>query len=116
MQYHRTQTRSLGRPGVAVALITALCIAACVSVKETKSREARPSEAMTGVMFQSIPGDAEVWVNGDFRGTTPLHLDLAAGTHTVELRLQGHATWKRELVVVAGDDTRVSARLEPESL
>ena len=56
----------------------------------------------------------QVYVNGQFRGTTPVNLHLAAGTHKVELRLAGYRGWERELVVVAGDDTRVAATLQPE--
>ena len=60
------------------------------------------------------PDNAEVYVNGEFRGTAPLNLHLAAGTHKVELRLEGYQVWERELTVVAGNDTRVAATLQPE--
>jgi len=53
-------------------------------------------------------------INGDFRGTTPVTLHLAAGTHAIEIRLEGYRTWSRELVVVAGNDTRVAATLLSE--
>jgi hypothetical protein len=69
---------------------------------------------MTTVEFESSPGSAEVYVDGEFRGSTPVRLQLAAGTHRVEIRLPGFQSWSRDLVVVAGDDTRVAARLEQE--
>jgi hypothetical protein len=61
-----------------------------------------------------VPEDAEVFVDGQFRGTTPVTLHLAAGTHKVELRLEGFLVWERELTVVAGNDTRVAATLQQE--
>ena len=65
-------------------------------------------------MFQSNPDNAEVFVDGEFRGSTPVTLHLTAGSHEVILRFPGHTSWARELVVVAGDDTRVAATLQPE--
>jgi hypothetical protein len=94
----------------AVAALTML--AACVSVHDS-SRKAPPTP-MTTVEFESSPGSAEVYVDGEFRGSTPVRLQLAAGTHRVEIRLPGFQSWSRDLVVVAGDDTRVAARLEQE--
>ena len=69
---------------------------------------------MSSVMFDADHRYAEVYVNGEFRGTVPVNLHLPAGTHVIEIKLQGFQTWKRELVVIAGDDTRVAATLQPE--
>jgi hypothetical protein len=100
---------------VGVSVLVALAVSACVSVQKSGNQESpSPPRVTTGVMFQSIPGNAEVYVDGDFRGTTPLNLGLSAGTHTIELRLNGYTTWERELVVIAGEDTRVAATLELE--
>jgi hypothetical protein len=96
---------------VAMISILAACVG-CVSVEEQGVREAPPQQAT--VSFSSYPNGAEVLVDGQFRGTVPVNLHLTEGTHTVELRLEGHRPWKRELVVVAGDDTRVGATLQPE--
>ena len=95
---------------VAVAIMTG-----CVSVQKSGNQEPPPpSPPTTSVEFRSSPDSAEVFVNGEFRGSTPVRLNLAAGRHTIELRLPGFKTWERELVVVAGDETRVAARLERE--
>lgn len=99
---------------MALLLLVALVIPGCVSVQKTGEGKPQPPPATTGVTFQSEPGNGEVYVNGDFRGTTPVTLHLAAGTHAVEIRLHGYQTWSRELVVVAGNDTRVVATLLSE--
>ena len=65
-------------------------------------------------MFDANYRSAEVYIDGEFRGTAPVNLHLVPGTHVVEFKLQGYKTWKRELVVVAGNDTRVAATLKPE--
>ena len=96
-------------------VILALALTACVSVKKSGNEESlsQPPE-MTSVKFDANYRNAEVYVNGEFRGTAPVNLHLAPGTHVVEIKLQGHQTWKRELVVVAGNDTRVAATLQPD--
>ncbi len=96
-----------------IVLIAAAVLAACVSVRESADQPA-PEQQVVSVRFEAIPDTAEVHVDGEFRGTAPVTLLLAPGAHAVELRLAGYHSWSRELVVVAGNDTRVAARLQPE--
>jgi hypothetical protein len=99
-----------------MALLTLVVMAAsCVSVKESGTKvSAPPPPPTTSVAFHSSPNNAEVSVNGEFRGTAPVTLHLAAGTHKVVLMLEGYRTWQRDLTVVAGNDTRVAATLQQE--
>jgi hypothetical protein len=94
-------------------LVVLVSVSACVSVQKTGKDTAPPPPDAASVMFDSRPGSAEVYVNGDFRGTTPISLRLPAGSHDVGMRLRDFESWQRELVVIAGDDTRVSATLRP---
>ena len=78
-------------------------------------------DSLPGVVFRParLRVRSGVWDQGDdlageFRGSTPVTLHLTAGTHEVILRYPGHTSWSRELTVVAGDDTRVAATLQPE--
>jgi hypothetical protein len=41
------------------------------------------------VSVTSVPAAAEAWIDGIARGVTPLALEVPAGSHTLELRLQG---------------------------
>jgi len=98
-----------------LSLLLIVIMAGCVSVKESGTKVSAPAPPpTTSVAFHSDPANAEVYVNGEFRGTAPLSLHLAAGTQKVELRLDGFQIWERELTVVAGNDTRVAATLQPE--
>jgi hypothetical protein len=101
---------------VAIGLIVfvAFALTACVSVKDSGTKASAPPPPTTSVMFDANYRNAEVYIDGEFRGTAPVNLHLVPGTHVVEFKLQGHQTWKRELVVVAGNDTRVAATLKPE--
>lgn len=112
MSVHRL---SSARRAVVLAMVLAgaAALAACVSVRESGNQPAQDLPVVS-VRFDAIPDTAEVHVDGEFRGTAPVTLLLAPGTHAVELRLAGYHSWSRELVVVAGNDTRVAARLQPE--
>jgi len=107
--------RLLARRAVVLVFVLAgaAALSGCVSVRKAGDAPAA-GESLVSVRFDAIPDTAEVYVDGDFRGTAPVTLLLAPGTHAVELRLAGFQTWSRELVVVAGNDTRIAARLQPE--
>ena len=103
-------------PFVAFGLMVfiALALTACVSVEDSGTTASASPPPKTSVMFDANHRSAEVYIDGEFRGTAPVNLHLGPGTHVVEFKLQGYQTWKRELVVVAGNDTRVAATLQPE--
>ena len=66
-------------------------------------------------MIESVPSTAEVYVDGDFVGTTPIaEQSLVAGRHEVVVRKKGMAPWNRWLTVSAGSRARVVAEMEPE--
>ncbi|WP_051303817.1 PEGA domain-containing protein [Calidithermus chliarophilus] len=74
-----------------------------------------PQAATGKLVVESTPRGAQVFVNGKFAGTTPLTLSLAAGRAEVEVRLEGHQTYKVAVTVKAGETTRLAptlARLE----
>jgi len=115
MEFNRNRSfRRTPLFAVAFLFLAATVMPGCVSVQKSGNEENQPPPPSAGVSFNSTPVNAEVWVDGSFRGTTPVTLQLPAGTHPVFFRLEGFTTWSRELVVVAGDDTRVTATLQPE--
>ena len=94
-------------------MLASVIMSGCVSVQKSGSK-GEPPPPSAGVLFNSNPPNAEVYVDGKLRGTAPVTLQISAGTHTIDFRLAGFTTWSRELVVVAGNDTRVTATLQPE--
>lgn len=59
----------------------------------------------------STPTGAEVLVDGQSMGTTPLELPIEAGEHAIVLRLPGYADEERRVVVDAGDTSSVAVEL-----
>ena len=55
------------------------------------------------VSVSSEPAGAQVLVNGEARGTTPLKTQIVAGNHPVELRLEGFKPWTTDVQVKAGE-------------
>jgi formylglycine-generating enzyme required for sulfatase activity len=67
------------------------------------------------VELASIPGEASVSVDGEFRGRTPLSLRLSPGrAHRVTLTKPGYETAARELSVAADSGRRLQVELTPQ--
>ncbi|MDG6249216.1 PEGA domain-containing protein [Methanocalculus sp.] len=63
----------------------------------------------------SGPSGAEVYVDNLFRGYSPVLVpDLAAGTHSITLKMSGYSDWMSSFEVTAGQTTPVSATLTPQ--
>lgn len=84
------------------------------SVMEAMSNlEARLSA--TGVqqlLVYSEPSEAEVWIDGQSRGRTPLGIVLPHGTHQVSLVKTGYRTVTREAVLTTGRSLELSLALQ----
>jgi len=66
------------------------------------------------VDFNSNPPGADVNIDGRFHGNTPTRISLPPGKHLIEIRLSGHQTWIRNMVVDPGSKPSVRATLDPE--
>jgi formylglycine-generating enzyme required for sulfatase activity len=49
------------------------------------------------IVVASVPDNAEVWVDGERRGSTPTTLELTAVSHAIEIRQPGFAVERAEL-------------------
>ena len=72
------------------------------------SGKSKPAKTLGSIRFKVDPGTAKVYVDGvlqgmayEFSGLTS-HLELEAGTHTLELRADGYETVVLEITVEAG--------------
>ncbi len=63
---------------------------------------------------RSEPAGAQVYLNGSYRGKTPLVLDLEPGVYDLRLTLPGYAEYRERVRVNAGETTYVYARLASE--
>ena len=66
------------------------------------------------VDFATSPAGADVLIDGELVGTTPLVTEVIQGTRDVTLKLGGHKAWQDDFDVIAGEDFSVSGiELEP---
>ena len=58
----------------------------------------------TGILkFESSPSGAEIYFDGEYKGTTPSTISgVAAGSHTLEFRYSGYTTWNSTITVASG--------------
>ncbi len=73
------------------------------------------AEAPTGVLFVSADVPAQVIIDGQPRGQTPLLLKIQPGPVLVVLSAKGHPPWKKTVEVEAQKKAIVQARLRPDT-
>lgn len=84
------------------------------------SLEAMESNAITvnkarktsSVTFESTPAGADVYVDGDFVGDTPMTVPMAPGLHTISVRQWGYQVWHRALTITPGRKIAIKASLQ----
>ena len=78
----------------------------------TEAKTAVTEGAKGTVDVTSNPTGADVMVDGSFVGNAPATLKLAAGKHTVMVKMTGYRDWSREMSVEAGSEVHLMASLE----
>jgi PEGA domain len=80
----------------------------------TKSSDKNPS-ANSDVIFQSVPGGAEIYLNDKLIGMTPTRLSLSAGEYKVKFRKTGYKEYQKEFVLFPRSDITIAAEMDQES-
>lgn len=66
------------------------------------------------ILLESTPMNAEVYLDGNFVGTTPFRVSKATpGAHQVALKKPGYQDWTKDLTVMDGAKTQLSVQLVP---
>jgi len=70
--------------------------------------------AWAEVTLRSTPAGAEVFVDDDSVGSTPLTAEILRGQREVRVKLEGYKAWRRTLTVKAGESIAITdIRLQP---
>jgi hypothetical protein len=62
---------------------------------------------------KSLPCGASVYVDGLYRGNTPLHLELEPGTYDVRVEMDGYESFQRAVTLLAGHSLRLQSSFAP---
>jgi serine/threonine protein kinase len=80
--------------------------------KNPVSRRARSAPTFASLSVEAMPDNAEVWINGKFKGNSPLYMKrLGPGSYQIEVRKENYQPYRQELKLSAGNNKRVSAKL-----
>jgi len=95
-------------------IIAALMVCVLISGCTLSQTGTQASETST-IQFSSSPSGAEVYLDNQYRGTTPTTVSsISYGSHTIEYRLNGYQTWQAAVTVASGTSTYF-ATLTPSS-
>lgn len=61
-----------------------------------------------GLFVSSVPSSAEVFLNGESVGQTPLRMPVSEGQHKLEIVKNGYTRYVRDIDIVRKKDTRVT--------
>jgi PEGA domain len=85
-----------------------------VQPQSTASRPVARARFYGSLAIESGSVSARVFINGEAVGVTPLVLtEVPVGSRAVRLEADDHNSWSSTVRVVAGQETRVSATLNP---
>ena len=104
--------RIISRLAPAAVLLLAGCLlSSCIIVAKAESHHPK-GYGFVGV--ESTPA-AELYVDGDFVGTTPAkNLKLSSGPHDIRLEAEGYETWSRTVKVFPEQQVQLKAVLEED--
>jgi hypothetical protein len=87
---------------------------AAARTASTRAAVARPAGFRGSIAVQSAPPGAAVFVNGQSVGSTPMVLrDVPIGSRAVRIEAAGYQRWTTAVRVIANQQTRVTAQLQP---
>jgi eukaryotic-like serine/threonine-protein kinase len=75
--------------------------------------EPAPAPQVGFLSINATPAGTIV-IDGREYGDTPQRIELAPGSHVVEIRREGYVTWRETLVITSGNETRKRPILNPE--
>ncbi|MFT4886770.1 MAG: sulfatase activating formylglycine-generating enzyme [Pseudohongiellaceae bacterium] len=79
-----------------------------------QSFDARLEPAWATVSLQTSPPGADVIVDGELIGITPMNAEIIQGQRDLTLKLAGHKAWQEDFDVFAGEDFVIpNVELEP---
>jgi len=78
---------------------------------QTTEATQSPQNQTGGVILDSDPSSAEVWIDGVYVGNTPAKLSLVAGKHTIRVSRDGYESWEREIQVLPDSEVTLKVTL-----
>ncbi len=82
--------------------------------RKSLSFRLQPTTQYGTLKINSNPQGAKVYVDGTYKGTTPLSIpSIRAGTHSVKIKMTGFETWSESVYVSPNSISQIYATLAP---
>jgi hypothetical protein len=75
-------------------------------IKRTKE-----SVSPATIEIETTPGEAEVWIDGDFMSWAPCTFNISPGTHTIKCQIQPDRIAEREFTCTSGETLKFQIHL-----
>ncbi|NJE29810.1 PEGA domain-containing protein [Thermococcus sp. 18S1] len=82
-------------------------------VQDIQLRETPIFGTVGTLRISSTPLGAEIYIDGEYKGTTPLELKLPEGKYTISIVKNGYIKWEEEIELRGGDVETISISLIP---
>ncbi|MBW2107494.1 MAG: serine/threonine protein kinase [Deltaproteobacteria bacterium] len=103
--------------GLAIIVLVAVGAVSYSLFSGPRPENNKPSDlavsAQALLKVQSAPAGAQVYVDGVFKGKSPLNLELPLGKHEVRMNLPDHYEWEAQLQLREAGETPLFVRLIP---
>jgi hypothetical protein len=98
-----------------LALLVVVTLIVLVSGCTTTPGAQSSAEPATGSLaISSTPPGSEIYLDGAYRGITPLTIpDVQIGSHTLEVRNPEYTSWSTSIEIQAGSNVSLNAALVP---
>jgi serine/threonine protein kinase len=106
----RVDYRHLALAAAVLAVLAVLIVAVFVMV----NRSQPPPEQIAKLNVESEPSNASVFINGDWKGNTPIELDLAYGKYEIRLSKPDYYPWDAQLNLFEKGPVPISQSLLPK--
>ncbi|HVN72377.1 MAG TPA: serine/threonine-protein kinase [Desulfomonilia bacterium] len=99
-------------PGIIIAVLAAAVVVVFGAVYLTTGKKA-PEVPMGSLMVESTPQGAQLFVDGGFKGKTPLSLKVPLGGHEVRLSMPAYYEWEAQVQVDKQSNQPLKVELVP---
>ena len=74
---------------------------------------AKTEVSLSHLRVVSIPVQAQVYIDGLYKGSSPLGIDLPAGKHEVRITAPSYNDWEAQVTLKEGKEIPLNIRLTP---
>ncbi len=83
-------------------------------VKRVKRRKVRSTPIYASLFINSDPSNAEIWLNGKFKGNTPMQLStIKPGNYQIMMKKNGYQSYQNQVKLNRGKNQPISLTLVP---